>query len=487
MYSNKQEQDRRPFFEKEFSCPVCGKPSIHYYLRDRTYVVDRREDDYFISRYTWRKPEHKRYHIYAFHIWHCPHCKFTDERTSFFQKQFKKARGQFEHLQRKVLEEASTDPVVKLISEQIEYPTVELLSVLNLHLLATYLQLLAEDKYRDYEKLGRLYLRISWIFRILSPDPKSSGMNQFIMEFFNLFDHLQNHILNTLNHLEDLNWLVRQEAESAPTRAWDLYLKKYDPQFRQLYQTTLRTSEQMIHHLGEYSTLGERIKSDFLTSTHTMFNLPYPPYSHYFEFLETLRQNGWQEVPFQEEDALRQAEIYYSASVAAPDAGEDKFKRFKIRKLIIILNEKLRKYQTALQQLDKLYDETVQLKRVAHDRLEKIECEEADNTFDPFHLKNIVKRSREILTQLDPIRKRLLEAIMEKNERTARTLYNHYPDVSPEALQQILEDAGIDESIITRYARLRKQEQRKGIFQLFRFSGKDYRKNAAAQRRESME
>ena len=466
MSVKQAKSSERPFFEKKYPCPVCKKESVHYYLRDRTYVIDQRDDDYFISKYTWRDPQHKLYNLYAFHIWHCPYCKYTDERGYFYQKELKESRVHFHLLKRLILEKAASDPVVQIICEDLEYPTVEMLSVLNLHLLSVYIHLMLNEEHLEYEKIARLYLRTAWLFRILSHKTEYHGMDQFLTEYFNLYDHLQKNIMNSLSALEDMNMLISREAENSNSRIWDFFLGKYKNMFRENYQNSLEATDQLIRQLAHYHALGEQIKSDYLTSTQSLLTMPYQGYTRYIDLLKAIHMY-WTDVPIHEEDAIRKAEKYFRKALATSAFNDDKFKRFNVYKLIIILNEKLRLYTRALDYCSIWDEELSNLKRVAENRLERITTEE-DTTFDPIHLRNIARRSEEMGVQLEKIRSRIIARQMEKDEHTAQFLFDKHREATVEEFQNILEEANLDETIVQKYTLLKKHEKRRGLFQLFR-------------------
>ena len=78
--------DDRPYIEREWQCPVCHKSSTHHFLRDRTYVIQKQDADYFIEEYRWTKPGYNEYNLHAFYLWHCKFCLYTDEREAFFER-----------------------------------------------------------------------------------------------------------------------------------------------------------------------------------------------------------------------------------------------------------------------------------------------------------------------------------------------------------------------------------------------------------------
>jgi Uncharacterized protein conserved in bacteria (DUF2225) len=153
---------RSPFVEKSIKCPSCGQESRQRFFRQRLFMPAERESDQHVIAYKWMAEDVKRVHPPFYYIFHCPHCHFSDiaddyvnNRETLYAPRALKAikKG-----------EANQD-LVGLLAQYTDDGDISFAGALNLLFLTIHYYSLAPDDLQDTYKLGRLLLRVAWLYR----------------------------------------------------------------------------------------------------------------------------------------------------------------------------------------------------------------------------------------------------------------------------------------------------------------------------------
>ncbi len=154
------------FVSVPVKCPICERESHQRYVKSKLFTPIEVEADQHVVEYKWESPKFEGIRPNFYHIWHCPHCHFCDEKEVFRGED--KSGGKLELIREKLLI-ASRAPgsFITCMGREIdliqEYVTLE--SALCAHLQATYIQEMLSPNMRQYQKLGKFYLRTAWLFR----------------------------------------------------------------------------------------------------------------------------------------------------------------------------------------------------------------------------------------------------------------------------------------------------------------------------------
>jgi len=156
-------EEKLPFFLREVICPACKKPSEQRFFRMRMYTPVRVESDQHIVEYKWKDPDITPVHPPYFFLYYCPHCSFCDVAEDF-------NKPHENDYSRVVLREYATivrkdRRLIDLLTDNLDSNALNFDTAFRIHLLATYLQMLPPKETRDNYKIGRLFLRIAWLFR----------------------------------------------------------------------------------------------------------------------------------------------------------------------------------------------------------------------------------------------------------------------------------------------------------------------------------
>ncbi len=467
-----RESEKKPFFEKEATCPVCKETSVHYYLRDRSYSIARREEDYFISDYKWVRPEYNVYNLHAFGLWHCTHCKFTDERKIFYQKDMTQGRAQFDYVKKALRKQREMgDPFLEAIDQSLHYPAHDLLNALTLSLLAVYVHSLPEPLFQNSDKIAKHYLRTAWLFRVCSQKPDLQLVEKFLTTFNVKIDRLQANVMNTLGSLEDVNECIfdhNKDLSGAVTglRHWNQHFLALNNN----YSLICAALDKVITTMKVYSEISEDLNQQLAHAEKTLLETPYSHFAQYQQFLEELQQI-WPEVPLNENMALEKASGFFLMGLHSKTYEFDMLKKLRIYELVITLGEKSGDYHTALEICEQLEKLTVQFQQKITQRLRKQEIIK-DETVDPQHLNMLLKRCQEVIRTVGIKKKRLQSLKARRDEIKAQTLFGGVMELSEPGENEPM--AGNDElELLSEKGDSNQKSPRtvrkKGLFERFRF------------------
>ncbi len=460
--------EKKPFFKQASVCPICKTKSEHYYLRDRTYTIGKREDDYFISEYTWVEPEYGRYSLHSFGLWHCTNCKYTDERKMFFQKEIQQGRAQLDYLKKELLSKKENgDPFIEKICQFIDYPTHDILTVLNLSLLATYIHSLPEKIHQNGDKIAKHYLRTVWLFRVASQKPNIEDIKEFLSSYSSIFERLQSNVMNLLASVEELNQcVVDQNKKNNVHRHWLGIWERHNNELNTNYKIMCTSIDSVITTMRTYDKISNELKAEALEADKDILNLPYREFENYQSFLEGLKM-FWPDIPMSEKEAIEKAALYFQNALKSKTYEFDSLKKFKILELIIALTEKSKSYSSALEFCEQLAKLTTNFQKNIAQRLKK-QSVIKDETVDPEHMKLLIRRAQDILRRLSIKQDRIKSLKVRHDEVRAQQVFGSHRDLDIELLEEKLNEAQIDQAVIQHIVEEKKTSKKKGIFDLFK-------------------
>ena len=461
------QENTTPYFEKEAKCPVCGEKTTHWYLRDHSYTIEKKEEDFFISKYVWAKPEYNAYNIYFFNLWHCPHCLYTDERKMFITNKMEAFKGGFSETKKKLLNGVQEDPFVKALLPFLEYPADNYTAQMLLNLLSVYQQHFPPDYSRNYEKIGKLYLRISWLFRMAKAQNKQDEIiENDIQEYFDLYNKLQSNLMNALHNLEEFNQWIETKIQD-DKRNGSHFWKKHRLEFKQNYDWFVGIWDTAIPLLQNYDNIGKKREAEYNALHKNPFEAPFREYQTFKEFLEFLKTK-WEGVPTSEAQAIDFAINNFYEAIKARVFDNKISRYFSVMRLIVYLNQKLQRYEEALAKSHILLDRLEYYEKALAGRVEKAKTLNEGQTAIEQLNKNRMK-IREMIRDAREQRAYILRLKEEADEKRAKELFLSHRELSPEELAELMRNNNIEESIIKKYTQELATEKKKGLFQIFKF------------------
>lgn len=193
----------------------------------------------------------------------------------------------------------------------------------------------------------------------------------------------------------------------------------------------------------------------------------YHEYASYKDFLTRLQQL-WEPLPLDEVSAERHAIRFLKEAIAYKLYGNDLKKMHNIFKIVILLNERLQEYAVALEFCGKVRDRLDSVAQIVRKKIE--DWQDAVGKREEVHkLRLVHSRIQRFASEIQWIENRIRRKKVEADEEKANQLFLIHRDLSPGALEKELAQAGIDPEVIEKFVTARRQERKKGIFQLFRF------------------
>jgi uncharacterized protein (DUF2225 family) len=183
-----------PFLLFKVECPICKTINEFEMIRVGAYSEEGRDTDFCPKNIEWRSPRYQAYNPLAFFTATCSNCYYTREFTNSF-KDWKNDNSfrayRLKQVKNKHLEQLSTaDSVVKMMGDAIDLHGHPNESAILKLLLAIYDEHLAD--HANKLDLGRLYLRIGWVFRGMTTgeDPRQQHLHGLMYELDNKYGML---------------------------------------------------------------------------------------------------------------------------------------------------------------------------------------------------------------------------------------------------------------------------------------------------------
>ncbi len=188
--------DKRIFFEKEMICPLCKIASTQKFPNPKMYAAAARENDGRISSYNWAGGIKTDILPHHYVVLQCPNCLYTDFRTQFENPTHTvKEASVYTALQNAPFDRRI---VLRKLRRLVQKDKLNVEGAIALHLCAIFVATMPDtEEYINHMKLGRLTLRLSWLYRehygsqIPSPQEAETIPETVSVSLTNLSDLLQ--------------------------------------------------------------------------------------------------------------------------------------------------------------------------------------------------------------------------------------------------------------------------------------------------------
>lgn len=451
-----------PYFEKEITCPVCSQKCVHHYLRDRMYIVQKKDDDQYPKEIEWYNARHKKFNHLYFFILYCPNCHFADERTAFLNPYKYYDTKKFNIIRTIHKERYNTDSFIKLMSNYIDYPDVNYTSAINIHMLAIYAQFgPASEQYYEYEKIARFFHRIAWLFRENIFEGQYSDKEAVINEFTILHDSYQSSFLNCLSSFEKIKEWWHDEINAEINGEKEKALSSFQMEIKMAEKEISRLLDHLLLNNPKIYEVITRYREKFIKTNNLLVEQKYYDFTSYHAFLHQIKKE-WILAPTDEIIAMHKAaEYYYKLSKSTAYTGEI-IKQYNIYKLMIAIYDKLKEFKKELQIISVAFKSATDYRGKAIIRM-KILSEQGESTKHMVdHIKRTVRRIDDMIMQLNYQRKKIVAGLIKKDEEKAQKIIDNFPeDMLPEKKIEELEKANLIEEVIESY---REEFKPKNIF-----------------------
>lgn len=206
---------KHPITEEQVKCPVCQSTQCIESLRQNAYIVANSEPDTHPTEYTWPDPRYNNIRPSHYFLWTCNACYYTDRVPNFkFQARNNDDLEHYRDVAKEKFE--SKDRVTHELGEFIANEPISHERAIAQHLLMVYLLETVKESQVIYHELGRIYLRLGWLFREEKPADLASIDTQ-IFDFFNQkFDVIGERIESFSNFFTALSSEIDTEFSERP-------------------------------------------------------------------------------------------------------------------------------------------------------------------------------------------------------------------------------------------------------------------------------
>ncbi|MBN4076242.1 DUF2225 domain-containing protein [Gemmatimonas aurantiaca] len=159
-----------PFYHTKVQCPICESENAFDTVRVGAYIESGRDSDFRPQGISWRFNKLQGYDPLVYFIATCPTCFYSRESNDSFKNW--KTDNTFKMYRLKRVKQLHTDElnrtgsIIQRLGESIDIERSPNESAIAKLLLAIYDERLNERP--SNLDLGRLYLRIAWIFRLFA-------------------------------------------------------------------------------------------------------------------------------------------------------------------------------------------------------------------------------------------------------------------------------------------------------------------------------
>lgn len=427
--------------EKAAVCPACRQNTTLRYPNPRCYAAEGREADQHVTSYKWAAGIETTVIPHHYAVWQCPHCYFADLRESV-------EAPKNTAVQRALLETQqgmSFDKKVVLRRlRKLLPPAGEpgLGGAVALHLAALWITLLGKEEQRDHLRLGRLYLRLAWLFREQAggrmTERKETEEPPTRKALQEALERLESEVNACGEEAAEVQRLARQRAQE---------LHQTD-ESASPYHTLPAAVHDRIGELRQalamlQRTLLQDARGDLQAGT-AAAAAPGDDLGQNLVLLKPL----WPEIPTNETQCLRLAVDSFERSIVH-DSGEQSIEQVvNLIGLMVTLLTRLGDFPRALEAIAGIFKMGTNTKWDLQRRLNEAKKSDSLTPYDERMLQKKIATIAQVLEQAKLMQKRIYDAIIDNGQETIQRILAEQAGQPLEAQEKALREAGFADEII---------------------------------------
>ena len=405
-----------------------------------------KESDQHVLDYKWTSPRIQQIHPPFYFLLLCRHCFYTDTIEDFETPD----NSDYSRWVIKCNKDArnASDPVIQLLSSGIQYDDINFDSAMRIHLLATYLQLLSPPDVIDSYKLGRLFLRIAWLYRERSQKRDSAGskspQNENPTKTSEISD-LGELVLTGFGEAEELAYAfsskwgaldkaIQQDVESRFDEKTVPFKEDIDVTGTSidslLEQVKVAKTAYLIYVATEENSVAVRASSTGYSMEDT-------------SFIDKLRLM-WPLAPSTEKEAMRTAVKYFEQALSTDPRFESMESDFRVSSLSVDLLMRCGEIDSAFGFVRGIHSSCMETRQLYMNKLKEPDMK-------PDRKKKIqvlIKRNNATLDCALDLGTELMDKLVERELPRIEAIIKKHPKSSSKALEEALVAAGIPNGII---------------------------------------
>ena len=435
------------FFTRDTACPACKEVYPQRHIRLRAVMPLQKESDQHIIEYKWANPQIQQVHPSFYFLHYCPQCFYTDTIEDFETPD----NSEYSRWSIKCHREAQkqSDPALSLLGTGVDYNSINFESAMRMHFLAAYIQLQSPADVLDCYKIGRLFLRIAWLYRERgsSVAKKSPDLKVEVDDSINSDESpLSVMVLKGFNDAEQVAYegssvwttVVRTIRKDVETR-----LKTTDIPFKgdldavgasleDFLRLVKAAKNSYLHHMAaeEESISARSISTDFTMSS--------------AGFLEKIKLM-WPLAPTTEKEAMRTAVRYFEKALSSDPRFDDMESYFRVASLSVDLLMRCGEIDTAFGFVRGIHSSCMETRQVYMDKLK----EEGITEDRKKKIKVLMSRNNATLECALDLRGELMNNLVERERSRIEGIAKKYPQHPGKAVEEELVKSGVPSGIIS--------------------------------------
>jgi hypothetical protein len=328
--------------------------------------------------------------------------------------------------------------ILKKITRVVPDGNLNLEGAIALHLAAIYNTLLPETKENiDHNKLGRLLLRLSWLYREQTGEPAPQGQGAESIDSPTLsktqqsVEELNKHLLSFADDLHTVRGLTKERAGELGLPAEG----EKNPYFSMVGVISAKLSElQTLVEMLQQSVASDQTGGLIATGSGGSNTA-----AEWRKHLSELALK-WPEIPRTEAICLRRAVDAFSYSIKYENTDHSIEQTLSLVNLVVKLLLKLDDLEGALEYISQIFKSGFRDKQELQRRLSAAKLDKTIKNFDERGILRKIATINNTLTQAGEIRKNILSMIYEKNKEKILSLLKDVDKTAEEQKQILLEN-----------------------------------------------
>lgn len=435
---------RNIFIGKDIVCPACKSKVRLRYPSPKMYAAAGRDDDQRVTAYSWAGGIQTDVVPHHYAVFQCPNCLVADLKEKFENPEHSaKERIMYEALQSAPFEKRM---LLRKLRRFVPEGDLDAQGAMALHLAAIYAAFIPGEKERiDHLRLGRLYLRLSWLYKeqkgpeeeetaadtAADTDSTVGKLLLVVDQFQQVMRQLFAENLGNIQTLIDARSAeMKLSPEKSPyTKLMASVREKtghMEQAVLQLRQAAVRDKEGKLTQEAASSSIGDMNLEDFLPSL-----LP-----------------QWPDLPRNEKDALMRAVEALDHSARYEGAEQDLQQSMGLTNLIIKLLLKIGDLDRALEYVLGIFKSGYRDKQGLTMKLNQAK---RDKTLTPFEEKSIMKQIGSVTRTLNMAvenRRKIVGMLFERDKEKITAVLDKHAAASAEEQARAVTAAGFTEELI---------------------------------------
>lgn len=446
------------FLKKNVVCPVCKSPSEAQYPNPRLYAAGNKDSDMRVTSYRWAEGAETSVLPHYYAVWQCPNCMFADLADEVFNPKGASMKSRLHNAFGDIgMEQKLVLASLKKLQTQGEMSHDNALSA---HLTALFISELPPKEDRNHNKIGRLALRVGWLYREVKGDTVSEESDSVVLQgLMDRSNRMEKHLLTVRELLGEVN-------DFADRRVSELGMAPEDKNGTNPYSSVIVSIDDKLNELHTLQTMLQRV-----VMSDAQGNISAGTASSTTEISKTgdallSIKNKWPALPTNEEQALRRAIDAFDYSYNHENYFQSIEQSMSVVTLIVDLQSRVGEHLAALRYVGEIYKSGMNNKQELDRRVKQ---GRKSNTLSPHDERMIRRKIGNIniaIRQAGESRRQLISLMIDMNKKIIDKVISNYADASSQEQQKALVQAGIPEELIPelKSRKIIKEEKKKGLF-----------------------